>query len=119
MADRPITYYPWAMNDEVDTFVDPEGTTHSDVPNKQEPFGEFKDFGIFFRGLPIQFLNYQWNGWSLWYSYIDQRKMPGDVIEVDDSLVAGDVNVSKGGTWTEIGTKGTGPTARKLFIKTT
>lgn len=106
---KPTTYYPFASQDLTQEI--PEGT----VPNKAAPDDgvvyDFISIGLPHNvGMPIQYYNYQLDGYSKWIQHEDEKWGVGDIYEHRALIPAGQQEATQesvedqfGGTWGFVG----------------
>lgn len=98
-----MDHYPWAESDGDTETITVDGTEYV-VPNKSRPDATFRQYGIQYgQGMPIQYWNYQLNGYSSLSAHIDERLAVGDIKEITEDLTVAAVNAKYSGTWTLLG----------------
>jgi hypothetical protein len=121
MAARPEdggtpNYYPWAT-DTTQQAVTINGVTYI-LNNKEAPLPEFTNFGLRFKQPPLfQEINYQFNGYSLWFEHLDQRYSVGSLHHTTSAEDATAISTRLGGTWTLLGTTTIGGDSVNIFEK--
>ena len=122
MADRPEVggtpnYYEWA-NDEVQQVFTKDGLTYI-LNNKDAPLPELTNFGLRVNQMPLfQEINYQFNGYSLWFQHLDQRLAGGCLHHTTSSETATQISERLGGTWVLLDTTTIGGETVNIFEKT-
>lgn len=123
MAARPESggspnYYPWATENVPQVVVE-DGKTVI-LPNKEAILPEMQSFGLRYKQPPTsQEMNYQLNGYSLWFQHFDERDAAGTVRRTTSAETEEQLGVRWGGTWLEIGTESVGGETIRILVKQT
>lgn len=119
MAGRPEiggvpNYYPWATTDITEVVNDKGKVLFLD--NKKQPLSEHIRYGLKFnQPINYQEFNYQLNGYSQWFEFLDKQKEIGDLHYSTNPSYVSDERL--GGTWTQIGTETVGSTTVYVYQK--
>lgn len=122
MANRPEDagspyYFPWASS-AVQQVIIKNGEPLS-LDNKAQPLAERTTFGFKYGEEPnFQEINYQFDGYSLWFQHLDQRYAVGDLHHTRSAETVPQISARLGGTWALLDTQTIGGQTVYIYEKT-